>query len=507
MSSSRVANTKRNVIWSYLEYLITIIFSFVSRSVIVYFLGADYLGVSSLFSSILQVLNVAELGFSIAVTYNMYKPLAENDTATVCALLSFYRKIYNIIGIVILVAGLIVTPFIPYLIKDEYPASLNIYILFILYLFNTAISYFLFSYKAALLNALQRMDLTKVARCLVNILVSALQILAIALFKNYYLFIIVSIIGTAANNLFTAYIATKKYPQYICEGILSKEVKDSIAQRVKGLLICNISAITYTTFDSIILSALRGLVTVAVYNNYLVVFNGLTNVIVLVRLAMQASVGNSVASESVEKNYKDLLKWQFLFSMIAMFCSACLVCLYQPFMKLWMGEDMMLPLVDVILLSVLFFIDVVQHAYCLYLNAAGLWLEMKWAYIGSAILNIVMNLVLCHYFAVTGIIMATLISSFISGFIWQLLVIFKSYFKRKATGYLVKQFLYFALAAAVAGLSYFLTSLVPFEGIIGLIVRGVICLCISFLVIVLLFRKTEQYKACLDIAKAMLKRK
>ena len=337
MSSSRVTNTKRNLIWSFLEYFVLILFSFVSNAVIVYYFGKDYLGLSSLFTSILQVLNVAELGFSTAVTYNMYKPLAENDTATVCALLAFYRKIYFIIGLVVYIGGMIVMPFIPYLIEGDYPNEINIYVLYFLYLSNTAVSYFLFSYKTALLNALQRLDLMKVAYCIVSIIQSVLQIMAIAVFHNYYLFVGFAILGTAFKNLFTAYISNKKFPIYKCAGSLDTEIKKNIASKVKGLLICNVSAITYTTFDSIILSALIGLDIVAIYNNYLLVFNGLSRVISMIRFAMQASVGNSVVSESVEKNHNDVKKWQVLFSMIATFCSACLVCVYQPFMLIWMG--------------------------------------------------------------------------------------------------------------------------------------------------------------------------
>ncbi len=507
MSSSRVLNTKRNILWSFFEYLILILFQFISNAVIVYYLGVDYLGLSSLFSSVLQVLNVAELGFSVAVTYHMYKPIAENDTATVCALLAFYRKVYFVIGAVVFVAGMLTMPFIPYLINGDYPQSINIYFLYFLYLSNTAISYFLFSYKTALLNALQRLDLTKLAYCIVSIVQNALQILAIAVYRNYYLFVAIAIVGTGLKNIVSAYISRKMFPIYKCSGSLSPQVKQNIASRVKGLLICNISAVTYTTFDSIVLSSFRGLYLVAVYNNYLLVFNGLSHVIAMIRNAMQASVGNSVVSESVEKNYADVKKWQFLFSMIAMFCSSCLVCIYQPFMKLWMGEKMLLPFIDVVLLSVLFFISTVQHAYFLYLTGAGLWLEMKWAYVSSTILNIVLNLLLCHYFSTTGIILATLIATVISGFIWQLVVIFREYYKRSAAKYMMKQLLYFVLTVITASVSYFITYKIGIEGIVGIIINILICLCASAIVMFAFFSKTDEFRGCLEIGKSLFRRK
>lgn len=504
MDSSRTTNSKRNIIWSYLEYFITIIFSFVSRTVIVYYLGANYLGLSSLFTSILQVLNVAELGFSVAITYNMYKPIADNNIDTVCALLNFYKKVYQIIGIIVFVAGIIIMPFVPALIKGEWPQNLNIFIIYFIFLVNTSVSYFLFSYKAALLNALQRLDLTKIAYCTVNVLQYALQLIAIVFFENYYIFAILMVLGTASKNIYNAYISKKKFPQYECRGTLSKEVKKSIANKVRGLLICNVSAITYTTFDSIILSAMIGLSSVAIYNNYLIVFNGLTSVIVIVRMGMQASIGNSVASESVEKNYKDIFKWQFQFSAIAMFCTICLVCVYQPFMKWWMGEEMLLKQIDSVLLSLLFFISTIQHAYYLYLNAAGLWLEMRWVYIFSAVLNIIMNFTLCRLMGTTGIIVATLVANIISGLIWQPIIVFRSYFRKPIGCYFAKQLYYLLLTVIVGCGCLFLCSLVDIDGLVGIFLRLGICSCSVFMVGYIIFRKNEAFISCLEIVKRII---
>lgn len=507
MSFSRITNTKRNMIWSYIEYIVTFLFAFISRTVIVNFLGSEYLGLSSLFTSVLHVLNVAESGFAVAVTYNMYKPLAENDEKTVCALLAFYRKIYTIIGSVVLTAGLIVMPFIPYVIKGDYPQDINIYLLYLIFLVNTSVSYFLFSYKTSLLNALQRLDLTKIAYSIVSIFQSLLQILVIVVFKNYYLFALVMIGGTISKNLFAAYISKKKFPQYFCSGELNPEIKRNIASKVKGLLVCNISSVTYTTFDSIVISALSGLVLVAVYNNYLTIYGTVTNIVLLIRTAMQASVGNSVAKESREKNYKDVKKWQFMFSMVAMFCSTCLLCLYQPVMRLWMGENRLLPDRDVVLLSVLFYVSAIQHAYFLYLNAAGLWLRLRWAYISSALLNLVLNFVLGRLFNTTGIIIATLTATVFSGLIWQAIVIFKYYFQVSPVNYYLKQLAFFLLAIVSGVISLFISNIANLNGIINIVFRGAVCLLVSASLVLIFFSRTEVFRDCLKIAKAMIKRK
>ena len=180
--NSRTYNTKRNIVASYILMIVQILFSFISRTVIVYTLGAEFLGLSSLFTSILQVLNIAESGFSSSIIYFMYKPLADGDTEKVNALLNYLRKIYKLVGGVILIVGLILTPFIEQLIKGDVPNDINVYILYLLYLFNTCISYFLFAYKISFLTAIQRLDITNFANLIVILLQYALHLVALILF-------------------------------------------------------------------------------------------------------------------------------------------------------------------------------------------------------------------------------------------------------------------------------------------------------------------------------------
>ena len=107
MANSRTYNAKRNIFWGLVNKFITLSLPFIIRTIIIRKLGVEYLGLGSLYSSILQVLNMAELGFSSAIIFNLYKPIAENDTGKICALMALYRKIYRIIGLGILTVGLI----------------------------------------------------------------------------------------------------------------------------------------------------------------------------------------------------------------------------------------------------------------------------------------------------------------------------------------------------------------------------------------------------------------
>lgn len=487
--SSRLQNTKRNMYTSYLLMAIQIIFQFLSKSIIVYTLGNEYLGLSSLFNSVLNVLNIAELGFSSSVIYCMYKPLAEGDTDKVCALLSYLRTIYKIVGIIILGLGVVVIPFIPLLIKGNVPENINVYILYILYITNTSVGYFLYAYKTALLTALQRLDLTKVATCIVTVVQYALQLIALVCFHNYYLFVIAMVIGTGLINIFTAYISNKKYPEYTCRGEISHADKRTIASKVKGLLICNISITTYKSLDSIVISTLLGLTSVAIYNNYIVIYTTVTSFITTMRSAMQSSVGNSVVSESKEKNLDDMYLFQFLFSVIATWCAACLICLYQPFMTIWMGENMLLPIKDVILIGIWFMVDSVQQAYYLYLTATGLWNEMKYSYIFNTCCNLSMNIILGKLMGMTGIILASLLTCIISGCFWQCIILFKNYYKKSARKYIFMQFKYFGIAAVIILCTYYICHFIAYGGIIELALKTCICVVIpSILLFIVYFR-------------------
>ena len=204
---------------------------------------------------------------------------------------------------------------------------------------------------------------------------------------------------------------------------------------------------------------------------------------------MQSSVGNSVVSESKEKNLDDMYLFQFLFSVIATWCAACLICLYQPFMTIWMGENMLLPIKDVILIGIWFMVDSVQQAYYLYLTATGLWNEMKYSYIFNTCCNLSMNIILGKLMGMTGIILASLLTCIISGCFWQCIILFKNYYKKSARKYIFMQFKYFGIAAVIILCTYYICHFIAYGGIIELALKTCICVVIpSILLFIVYFR-------------------
>ena len=312
MKLERTKNATRNIIFGMILKIYQIIMPFVMRTVMIYFMGVEYLGLNSLFTSILQVLNLAELGVGSAMVFSMYKPITEDDTTTICALMKLYKIYYRIIGLVIAIAGIILTPFIPNLIKSDLPSDINVYILYLLNLAATVLSYWLFAYKNSILQAYQRTDVVSKVTLVKSTFQYIFQILTIVILKNYYAFVIVMLLTQALTNILTAAVADKMYPQYKPEGELPKENIKQINQRIRDLFTSKIGAIVVNSADTIVISAFLGLKVLAVYQNYYLFLTAVIGVISIVFQSCTAGIGNSLIVETKEKNFNDLQIFTFL---------------------------------------------------------------------------------------------------------------------------------------------------------------------------------------------------
>ena len=216
---SRSRNVGRNMIFGYINRCFSLLLPFIVRTVVIYRFGALYLGMNSLLSSIFQMLNLAELGFGAAVVYSLYRPVAEEDTETVCAYLGTYRQIYRVIGLVILTAGLAVMPFFPNLLRGQtVPAGMDIFSWYLIFLADAVISYLLFGYKTAIPSALQRNDLVSRVDTVVLIGKSTVQIIFLLLTDNFYFYLLTSLCFTVLRNFLVSRLVERYYPQYVCRG-------------------------------------------------------------------------------------------------------------------------------------------------------------------------------------------------------------------------------------------------------------------------------------------------
>lgn len=495
----RTKNAKRNIVFGFINKIITLFLPFLIRVVIINKFSSEYLGLGSLFTSILQVLNITELGFSNAVVYAMYEPVAKNDISSLCALLRFYKKIYSIIGIIIAIIGFSLLPVLPKLIKGSYPSEVNIYILYIIYLTSTVVSYVLFSYKNSLLLAYQRNDVISNLNTIVTLSIYLLQIIIIIYTKNYYLYTLTIFISSLILNIFTFAITNKLFPDIKCKGNISKNDKEKIKQKVKGLFIDKLCGVSRNSFDSIFISAFLGLTITAIYSNYYYIMQAVVALLGIIPPSILAGVGNSIVIESIEKNYTDMKKINFLYMWLTGWCTVCLSCLYQPFIQIVFGNNMLFSYGVVILFCIYFYVREMGNIRSVYSDAVGLWWENRYRALIETGANIILNYILGKKFGIYGIISATLISLFFINFIWGSNIIYKYYFKKiKIFEYYLLSFLYMIVTLGACLLSYYFCSKIQMNNIIGLVLKFIICTLISNTVFYLIYRKTKLFNISIN---------
>ena len=479
MAKGRTFYVIKNLKTGVVNQIVRLGLPFMIRTIILRILGAEYLGLSSLFSSILQVLNMTELGFSSAVVFSLYKPIAQKDTDTICALMNFYRKAYTAIGTVILIAGSFLFPILPKLIKGSYPANINIYLLYAIYLVSTSCSYMLFAYKTVLFSASQRQNVLNNVNSIISVVKFSVQILFLLLFKNYYLYIIWNVVFTVAENFFVAYLAKKEFPDYFSRGTLQKGKRKEITQQVKGLAVGKIANVTRNAFDSIVLSMYCGLIDVAIYSNYYYLFHAVIGVLGIIIQSINAGLGNSIATESKEKNYRDFKKFYFYFSWIGSACTTCFYCLYQPFMKLWAGSEYLASSVTMTLFCIYFYIIQMGLIRSAYSNACGIWWECKHIEIFEMLSNLALNFILGYFWGMNGILIATIITVFLFSVMNLTRILLKICFQKNMFEYLRDSLLYAAITIPVVLFTSRIVQSVPGNTIISFVVQGVACVIIS----------------------------
>ena len=505
MKLERTKNTIRNIIFGWIYRILTIILPFFTRTAILYVLGTEYLGLGSLFSSILSFLSLAEAGFGTAMIYSMYKPISENDDSMVCALLNLYREYYRIIGTIILVIGLAFMPFLRYIIKGDVPSDVNIYILYAINLTNTVSSYFMFAYRGSILTAHQRSDIDSKINVGVVLSQYAIQIVAILLFHSFYIYTLCLPIATIATNILRLLAVKKRYPKLVPKGEVQLEQRNEITKKVKALIGTKLNTVVLHASDNIVMSAFLGLTVIAVYNNYYYIMGALTGFIGICYSSMTAGLGNSLQTETKIKNYNDFMKFSFINAWLVGWCSICLVCLYQPFMYFWTGEDLMFPFYMVLLIVVYFYLYLMRKIPVIYKDAGGIWWEDRFRPYVCMMVNLISNIIMVQWIGIAGIVISTIMSLLIS-IPWENYTIFKYIFNRSSKEYYQKITIYVVLTIAIGILTWFVCSVFEYS-LLGLLIKAIICLIIPNAIWIVCFHRTVVFKESIGLFKSLLKRR
>ena len=506
MAESRTQHAKRNLFFGMVNKVFAMIMPFLSRTALIYVLGMEYVGLNVLVASILQVLNLADLGIGTAIVYALYEPVANDDVPAIKALMNYYRVVYRAIGGVIAIFGLAVMPFLPRLINGSPPEGVNIYVLYLAYLANTVISYLLFAYKQALPTAMQRVDVISNVNTIISIVLNLAQVVALLLWANYYVYLFLIPASTILGNLIMSFHIDRTYPQYKPEGNISTEQRKSIRKHVAGLTIQRVCVTTRNSLDSMFLSAFMGLVIAGIYDNYFMIMSVLTSFLAVVSQAILPTVGNSIVTDSREKNYQDMRTMNFLYLLVSGWCSSCLLCLYQPFMSIWAGSKGMLGFNVVVLLVLYFYALKMGDIITLYASGAGLWWENRWRAISESVLNVILNYIFIQIWGVAGIVASTLTSLLLVNFGLGTGIIFKYYFKNGKIGeYFFEQFRYFLATAVICFIAYRVCMFVPVDSIVTFLVRGVVCAVVTAALYLVIYCRNDMFRSAIRWAMSVVR--
>ena len=493
MGDSRTKNVSRNITTGVIYRIVSLLLPFITRTLLLYYLGTESVGANTLFSSILSFLSLAELGFGSSIVYAMYKPIAENDLEAVGALLNYYKRIYRFIGTVILLVGICISPFLHYLIKGDAPEHINILLLYFLYLFNSVISYFLAGYRQSLLIAYQRTDIRDKIALAIMVCVRVLEIIVIVLSRNIYAYVGVSIFGTICTNLITAYVTKKMFSNIDCKGEISFDRKKEISKKITGLFGTKLNSIVVNQADTIVISAFLGLTLLAQYGNYYYLLNAVSGFVMVIFSSMTASIGNKIASDSSEDVFNLFKVIDFLNNWIVGWCSICMVCLYRPFMLLWVKEKLTLPFCMSVLMSIYFYIYQIQRTILTFKDAGGIWYEDRYRPYISMVINLICNICLVQFIGVYGVVLSTIIAFLIS-VPWCNYVVFKYLFFRSPFLNILKMIKNLLFTICICIVTFWICAYLH-NSFLGLIERMIICCIIPNIFYFVAFRKKDEFKA------------
>lgn len=508
MKLEKTKNTARAIKAGTAFKIYQMLVPFLMRTAMIQFMGVEYLGLNSLFSSVLQVLNLAELGVGSAMVFSMYRPIAEDDERTICALMGLYRKYYRLIGLIIGVVGLLLTPAVPRLVSGEIPGDLNVYTLYLLNLGATVLTYWLFAYKNCLLQAHQRTDVVSIISLVTTTVQYGIQLIVIVWIKDYYLYVIVMLATTALNNLITAVVATRMYPAYKPAGQLDEGQIKAIKQKIRDLFTGKLGYVILRYADTLVISSFLGLVVLAVYQNYFFILSSVIGVLEIVYSAVIAGLGNSFVTESKSKQYADLEKFTFSLMWINGVCLCCFLGLYQPFMNVWVGQEYMLDFSSVICFASYFYVYILNRLLNVYKDAAALWHQDRFRPLVTAATNLGLNLLLVNVWGLYGVLLSTVVSWITVGIPWIIKNLFGTFFDRSMMKGYIKQLLIYAVMAAISGV---LVSWICLQIGVGgwghLVLCAAVSVTIPNIVFWIAFRKNRLLRPSLQILDRMTKQK
>lgn len=491
---SRTEYSLINMTTGFLGYGVNTLTGFICRVVFVRTLSADYLGVGGLFTNILSMLSLAELGISSAIGYSLYKPIVEEDQDKITSLMHFYGKAYRIIGFVIAAAGIAMMPFLRIIIRNPPDIRENLYLIYFLYLAATVFSYF-FSYKETLLSAMQRSYIVSGYNYAVTIIQSILQVIFLVLTHSFIGYLLIRMVTMMVYNVCISRKADHDYPYIKRKDAppLSGEEKKSLFVNVKALTINKISGVLVNSTDNIAITFFDGIRIVGYASNYTLLSGILNKITVMIFNALTGSVGNLNASVDDEGRYSffkvlNLANfWMFGWAALGMiFVSGDLVTFV-------FGKEYSLPFYIPLILGINFYTINMLHASYTYKNTLGLFRYGQYLLFFTGIINLVMDVLLGRRLGMFGIYLATLIARACTNLWYEPYAVFRYGLHKSPLIYLKRYFHYAFVLIMTGGICAFFCGLCRFTLPVNVALKILVCITVPNLMFYLCYGKTEEF--------------
>ena len=489
---TRTENSKKNMITGMINQLLILIFRFITRTVFIYCLGEQYLGINGLFTNILTLLSLTDLGIGTALVFSLYKPIAQNDIKRQNIIIHYLKRVYIIIGLIIIAISLVLMPFLPYIIKEKVD-FINLNIVFLIYVFQTASTYLFFASNTEFLNANQKNYIVNKISNIITIISNFAQILVLIIFKDFYIYIITVVIFGIIQSGIIAYKARKMYPflKQKPKETLTKQEKKEIFKDCGSLLIYRTNYVVLTASDNVVISKFLGLSVVGLYSNYLLIVNSIINVLSTFFNAITASIGNLHASEESDKEY-------FIFRLVNLLTvtffgvfAIGVYCLANEFITIWIGEKYLITGLFVLILAINLYIEGLRKFLSSYRSSHGLFRNAKFMPLFGMIVNIVVSILLVQKIGIFGVLLGTLISNLVSFMWYDPFIIYKKSFLKSPKEYYIKNIIYLLYFIVMGCLCNLICSIIPIHGVIGFIIRGFICVILPLVLLIIYYYNSE----------------
>lgn len=503
VKKSRTSNSILNGISGIVLSVFTTLMAFVVRSVFIATLDEVYLGVNGLFSNIFTILALAELGIGNAIIFQLYKPIAENDIPRLRSLIHFYKRCYNAIALSVLALGLLLLPFLRFLVKTDTPIE-GLYIIYILYLLDTVSSYMLV-YKASLMTAFQRDRIVTLNTLMTNIFTAVLQIIVLICLHNFYAYLIVKIACTLSFKYILSKKVDKDYPYITKEEYmeLDKESRSLIFKDVRSIFAYKVGAAVLNGSDNIIISSIIGTVSVGIYSNYSMVISAVKTIMVRFLHGFTASIGNLNAQEQKEKKIEVYFQMNYMAFALFAFSSSCLLTLMNDFISIWIGNKFLMDNSVLIVLIISFYISGMQIISITYRETMGIFRAGQFRPLITAVLNIALSIIGAFKYGVFGVFLATIISE-LSTYWFDAYLICKKGLSISAKKYYCKFVYYIIACTIICVIAYYFSSFLQTGSIFMFIVKTALVTLSTMLLLLLFSIPCKEFRDLLKKVKTIL---